>query len=232
MDNKQISEKLKEILYLRYEPVAVKLVHKGDEIPEIFDIPSQKIRHCQSIMRARKGESFVIPADIHACVVGGSSLGLLPTPEKVRSGEFHHNLGMFGSNEAASKMIEERVELEEGSIIATIVSPLKDAVFEPDVVIVVDLPETLYWLIPATTYEKGGRVNISTAPFQATCVDSTLMPLTTGRINLSLGCLGCRKATDIQNDEMLIGIPYKDLPQIVKNLEELHEGPMKKTRGK
>lgn len=232
MDNKQISEKLKEILDLRYEPVAVKLVHKGDEIPEMFDTPSKKIRHCQSIMRARKGEGFVIPSDMHACVVGGSSLGLLPTPEKVRSGELHHNLGMFGSDEAASKMIEERTELEEGSVIATVVCPLKDADFEPNVVIVVDLPETLYWLMAATAYEKGGRVNTSTAPFQATCVDSTVIPLTTGRINLSLGCSGCRKATDIQNDEMLIGIPFKELPKIVKILEEIHEGPMKKTRGR
>jgi len=232
LDNKQISNKLKDILDLRYEPVAVKLIHKGERIPDLFDIPSQKLRHCQSIMRARKGEGFVIPAEMHACVVGGSSLGLLPTPEKVRKGTFHYNLGMFKSETAASKTMEERVELEEGSVIATIVSPLKTAGFEPDVVIIVDQPETLYWLIPATTFENGGRVEMSTASFQATCVDATLIPLVTGKINLSMGCFGCRKATDIQTDEMLAGIPFKELPEVVKNLEEMHKGPMEKARGK
>ena len=232
MNNKQLSEKLKDILDLRYEPVAVKLIHKGEEIPELFEIPPEKLSHCQSIMQARKGEGIVIPADMHKCVVGASSLGLVHTPTKVRSGAFHRRLGMFGDNKAASKMIEERVELEEGSVIATIVSPLKDVDFEPDVVIIVDQPETLYWLVSATVYEDGGRVELSTAPFQATCVDTTLIPLVTGKINLSLGCYGCRRVTDIQNDEMIAGFPFKELQQIVNNLEEIHDGPMKKIRGK
>lgn len=42
----------------------------------------KNLRYCQSIMKARKGESFIIPADKHACVVGASSLGIIPVPEK------------------------------------------------------------------------------------------------------------------------------------------------------
>lgn len=230
MDNKQMSRKLKEILALRHEPVAVKLIHRGETIPD-GDIPEKRLRHCQSIMQARKGECFVMPANKHACAVGGSSLGLLDTPAKVSNGEFHCNLGMFGSPEAAAKMIEERIELKAGSVIATVVQPLETASFEPDVVILVDLPETLYWLIPAATFGTGGRINISTAPFQATCVDATLIPVVSGRMNMSLGCFGCRRATDIGNDEMIAGIPGKDLPELIENLEEIREGPMKKARG-
>ncbi len=231
MNNEQISEKLNHILQLRHEPVAIKLVKKGEEIPQGYGEPEKKIRHCQSIMKARKGESFVIPADKHGCAVGASSLGLVETPENVITGEFHHKIGMFQDTEAAANMIAQRYEMQCGDHIATVVCPLKEATFKPDVVVLVDLPETLYWLVPASTYEKGGRASISTAAFQATCVDSTVIPMQTGSFNLSLGCFGCRRTTDIGNEEMLAGIPGEQLENTVKSLEAIYDGPIRKARG-
>jgi uncharacterized protein (DUF169 family) len=232
MNNVEISDKLVKLLNLRYEPVAVKIVKKGEVIPEGFSGPEKNIRHCQSIMRARKGESFVIPADKHACVVGASSLGLVPTPSKVKEGDFHAKLGMFDCTDAAANMICQRSEFEEESTIATVVAPLKDFKTKPDVVVIVDLPETLYWLIPAATFFEGGRQAFSTAAFQATCVDSTIIPLLSGKMNMSLGCYGCRRSTDIGNDEMIAGIPYENLEKMVESLERIHEGPMQKARQK
>lgn len=232
MNNVEISDKLVKLLNLRYEPVAVKIVKKGEEIPEGFTEPEKNIRHCQSIMRARKGESFVIPADRHACVVGASSLGLVPTPSKVKEGDFHAKLGMFDCADAAANMICQRSEFEEESTIATVVSPLKDFKTKPDVVVIVDLPETLYWLIPAATFFEGGRQAFSTAAFQATCVDSTIIPLLSGKMNMSLGCYGCRRSTDIRNDEMITGIPYENLEKMIESLERIHGGPMQKARQK
>ncbi|WP_370571713.1 DUF169 domain-containing protein [Methanomethylovorans sp.] len=232
MKNVELSEKLVKILNLRYEPVAVKLIKKGQHLPEGFIEPANNIRHCQSIMRARKGESFIIPAEKHACVVGASSLGLVTMPPKVKAGEFHANIGLFECADAAANMISQRFELEENSTIATVVGPLKDFEFEPDVVVLVDVPETLYWLVPAATFFEGGRQAFSTAAFQATCVDSTIIPLLTGKMNMSLGCFGCRRSTDIKNDEMIAGIPYVNLEKMVEALEKIHEGPMQKARKK
>ena len=230
MDYTQLAEKLVKYLGLKYEPVAVKVLKKGEPMPEGYSEPDKNLRHCQSIMKARKGESFIIPADKHACVVGASSLGIIPTPEKVASGESHHNLGMFDPVEAAAEMIVNRPKFEPKSRAATVVGPLQDAKVEPDVVILVDRPETIYWIIPASTYHKGGRANFSSAAFQATCADTTILPSLTGEINISLGCFGCRKATDIENDEMLVGIPFNKLEEIVNVLEKLYEGPMPKAR--
>ncbi|ETA67083.1 MAG: hypothetical protein PWQ51_2130 [Methanolobus sp.] len=232
MENAKIADKLVKLLDLRHEPVAVKVIKKGEKIPEGFNEPEKNIRHCQSIMRARKGESFVIPAGKHACMVGASSLGLVPLPTKVKEGEFHSNLGMFDCSDAAANMICQRSEFEEESTIATVVGPLKEFKTKPDVVILVDLPETLYWLIPAATYFEGGRQAFSTAAFQATCVDSTIIPITSGEMNMSLGCYGCRRSTDIENDEMIAGIPYKNLEKIIEALEKISDGPMQKARQK
>jgi uncharacterized protein (DUF169 family) len=232
MENAKIADKLVKLLDLRHEPVAVKVIKKGEKIPEGFNEPEKNIRHCQSIMRARKGESFVIPAGKHACMVGASSLGLVPLPTKVKEGEFHSNLGMFDCSDAAANMICQRSEFEEESTIATVVGPLKEFKTKPDVVILVDLPETLYWLIPAATYFEGGRQAFSTAAFQATCVDSTIIPITSGEMNMSLGCYGCRRSTDIENDEMIAGIPYNNLEKIIEALEKISDGPMQKARQK
>lgn len=103
---------------------------------------------------------------------------------------------------------------------------------EPDVVVVESKPEHLMWLSLAYIYETGERLQFNSAIFQATCVDSTVIPFVTGKLNSSLGCYGCRDATNIRDEENLIGIPYKKLNSVVKNLEQLSLKPMKKSKGK
>jgi uncharacterized protein (DUF169 family) len=230
VDYDAISDRIVEILGLKNLPVAVTLIKDGMEVPPEYKIPEKNISHCQTIMAARKGEFLYIPADRHGCLVGASSLGLVETPEKVKSGEFHQNLNMFGSSDAAKKMIDDRYEFEYGSNIGTAVSPLKGAILEPDVVVFIGLPEQIYWLIPAWTFNEGGRANVSTAAFQATCVDATIIPILTGKLNLSLGCFGCRRRTDIAPESMLAGIPAGKLEEVVAALEIIGNGPIQKAR--
>ena len=228
-----MSNKMVDILGLQNEPVAVTLIKKGENLPEGYVEPDKPIRHCQSIMRARKGEMLILPEEKEACPVGASALGIVPLPEKVRSGEFHYNLGLYESTEAASKMIDKRTALPEGSIRAVAVSPLSKAKVVPDVVIVSGTPEQVYWLIPAAiTFSVGGRVTVDMATAQASCVDSTIIPYVSGNINISLGCFGCRKSTDIKPEEMLVGIPMKRIPEIVRALEKMGAGPIPKSRTK
>jgi len=228
-----MSKKLVDILGLQNEPVAVTLIMKGEKLPEGYSEPDKPIRHCQSIMRAKKGEMLIVTEAKEACPVGASALGIVPLPEKVKSGEFHYNLGLFETPEAASKMIAKRTALPEGSIQAIAVSPLSKAKVTPDVVVVTGTPEQVYWLLPAaSTFSIGGRITVDFATAQASCVDSTVIPYVTGNINISLGCFGCRKATDIKPEEMLVGIPMKKMPEIVRVLEKFAAGPIPKSRTK
>jgi len=233
MDYAEMSKKMVDILGLQNEPVAVTLIKKGEKLPEGYSQPDKPIRHCQSIMRARKGEMLVVTEEKEACPVGASALGIVALPEKVKSGDFHYGLGLFESAEAASKMVEKRTALPEGSIQAVAVSPLSKARVMPDVVVVTGTPEQVYWLIPAaTTFSVGGRVTVDMATAQASCGDSTIIPYVTGNINISLGCFGCRKSTDIKPEEMLVGIPMAKIPDIVKALEKMGAGPIPKSRTK
>lgn len=218
---------------LKYEPVAISLIKKGGALPEGYGRPDKPIRHCQAIMRARKGESLVVQADKQACPVGASSLGLVKAPEKVTSGEFHYNMGMYGEQEAARATIEQRPQLEAESMEATAVAPLSKARLRPDVVVVTGTPEQMFWLLPAaSTFSVGGRVTVNMGAVQASCADSTVIPYLTGNVNISLGCFGCRKTTDIAPEEMLVGIPASKMPEIVAAVEKMSKGPIPKSREK
>ena len=51
----------------------------------------------------------------------------------------------------------------------------------------------------------------STAVLQATCVDATMIPHLEDRLNFSLGCYGCRDATDLAPAETVLGFPGRML---------------------
>jgi len=217
--NAGISKKFKEILMLRHEPVAVKLVKEGDEFPTGYPKPENQMSYCQAVMRARHGNAFMMPLSAHVCNVGASSLGMMPRPEKVASGEFHFTMRIHETVNATKKMIDEGASVPFKTK-GTVVCSLKDANFEPDVVIFTDMPERIYWFAPLYTSKKGGRIQYTTAPFQAACVDATAVPLMTGGPNISLGCMGCRKRTDLKTDEVILGIPGKEIYEMEKTLEK------------
>ena len=232
-DYAALSKKLMDALGLRTEPVAVTLVHKGEGVPEGYMAVDKPARHCQSVMRARHGEMLCLPAEKNACPVGASALGEVAVPDKVRSGELHHNAGVFGSDEAAAKTIAARPSFPTGSVIATVVSPLSKAKVQPDVVIVVGIPEQIFWIAPAAqTFDEGGRVPFEIATMNAICVDGTIMPIKKGQVNISLGCVNCRKGTDILPEEMVIGIPWSKFERTVEAIEKMAKETIPKSRVK
>ena len=216
-ENAGMAKDLRELLELRSEPVAVKLVKENEKGPDGYEIPEKQISYCQAVMKARHGEKFFMPLSSHMCNVGASSLGMSERPEKVASGEFHYAMGIHDNVAAVKRMIDEGATVPFKTV-STVICPLKDANFEPDVVIFVDIPERIYWFGALYTADKGGRSSYTTAPFQAACVDITAAPIVTGRPNISVGCMGCRKKTDLATDEMIAGVPWKEMKRMHSTL--------------
>ncbi|MBC7128660.1 MAG: DUF169 domain-containing protein [Thermoplasmatales archaeon] len=50
--------------------------------------------------------------------------------------------------------------------------------------------------------------SLSTSVIQACCVDVIAYVYLYGKTNASFGCYGCREASDLKDDEAMIGIPY------------------------
>ena len=230
---KELRTKLMDILTLEREPVGVKFLKKEEatDITAHYD-GTQKSRYCQALMRAGSGEKIIVTADNIACPASAAAFGLKPLPDMLSSGQMLYNMGLFATPEAGAKAMGGMTRLEQGEFSSLILSPLGKMEIEPDVVVIESKPEHLMWLALASIYETGERLNFNSAIFQATCVDSTVIPFTSKKPNSTLGCYGCREATDVTEEENLIGIPFEALEGIVNNLEKLEDKPMVKARGK
>jgi len=224
-------ETLSNILSLRWNPVAVSLIPSGAPMPDA-PFPPAKLRHCQSIMAARRGHSFLMTPHCHACPDGTHILGMTDIPPKLASGELYLRFGKLDSIEAARQMVKERPRLPGRSIGATLVAPLKHAVHTPDVIIVVANPEQMMWLCMGASYYSGQRFDFKVSGYNALCVETTVIPFTTGTINISLGCYGCRGASDISDDLMFMGIPLAEMPRVIQGLGELGKKAIPDSRAK
>lgn len=213
-------EILTQTLGLRWNPVAISLIGKDQPLPAA-PMPRVKLRYCQSLMMARRGKTVMMPAQCHACPDGTHILGLTEIPPKLASGEMYIHFRKLESMDAARQMIKERPRLPEKSTLATLVSPLKDAKVTPDVIAVIAKPEQIMWLTMSASYSTGKRFDFKVSGYNAQCVETTLLPYTQQRFNLSLGCYGCRASSDIGDELMFMGIPRKQLPELINGLQKL-----------
>ncbi|AFV22439.1 protein of unknown function DUF169 [Methanolobus psychrophilus R15] len=228
---KETSDILKSVLNLQREPAGIKFLKAGEEatFTEAYDAGT-KSRYCQALMRVGKGENVLLTAENISCPASAAAFGLKPLP-MLSSGQMLFKMSLFESPDAARNAMEGMVRLEQGKY-AAVLCFLENIEMEPDVVVIEGLPEQLMWLSLASIYDTGKRLEFNTAVFQATCVDSTVIPVVTGKLNSSLGCYGCREATDALDEENLIGIPYGEMERITLNLQKLAAKPMKKVRSK
>ena len=229
MNNKLISEKLENLLGLTNEAVAIKLLC-DNSAAEGYD-SEKKYTFCQFIMRAREGHKLLATAANIACANGASALGFMPVPEKLANGEFLAALGSF-QKEGAQKTMELMPRFAQGQFSGVALSPLSEADFEPDIIVLETLPEHLMWLALAAIHGEGGRLSFSSSISNGTCVDTTVVPFLTGKLNVTLGCYGCRNATNIPDGHLLAGFPANQAEEILENLEHISEKAMPRTREK
>lgn len=221
MENMKLAEALQRSLTLRWSPVAVRLMRPGEQIPAGVVEPANRIRHCQSITAARRGNCMVIPPRKHACPDGAGIMGLITMSAKLRSGDLYLLFKKLPNIECARKMIASREEFAPGSYTATLVAPLEKAAFEPDVVIFTLLPEQAMWLCCAATYGSGDRQVFHTSGYNSTCADLTVQVMKTQKMNISFGCYGARASSDVADAEVYLSIPYGQLPALIASLEKL-----------
>lgn len=229
----QLANEIKGILNLNREPVGVKFSKKQDIIGlmDRYDHET-KNRYCQALMRAGNGEKIMLTAENISCPASAAAFGLKPLPEMLSTGMMLYNMGLFASQEAGKKAMDGMTRLNQNEYQAVLLSPLADIEVEPDVVVLESAAEHLMWTALASIYKTGERLQFNSAIFQATCVDATVIPFVTGKVNASLGCYGCREATNIQDGEGLIGIPFNKLRELTGDLRSIANKPMVKARSK
>ena len=226
---KEQSTIIKSAVGLHSEPVGVKFYKTipNNGLKEVDDH-----RFCQVIMRARKGEELLLTKEGITCPAAASALGFKPLNKNLLDGSMLQGYGIFKKAEAAINVMNQMPRLEQGEYVAVAAKPLSTWEETPDVVVIEDEVEKLMWIALAYLNKEGGRLDFSTSILQAMCVDSTVIPFKSGKINMSFGCYGCRDATDAQSGEAIIGIPTEKLGMVVENLLYLKSKAIDRSRAK
>jgi len=229
-----IADDLRQIIGLESAPVAVFMLAPGtDMAPFAAWTKVERHRYCQALMRARGGERVVLDADELACPAAARAFGFKPLPQGLQTGKGLVGFGIVAEPESGATMFRGMTCLEPGTVACLALCPLAEAPILPDVVVVEGPPEQLMWLLLAEVNLRGGvRLLGSTAVLQATCVDATIIPYVEQRLNFTMGCYGCREATDLQPAETVVGFPGERLGQLVDSLDFLAEKAVPRSRAK
>ena len=225
MNLEEMSDVLKSSLGIHDNIVGVRLFKSEAEIPKDLTQIERPFRYCSMVQTARlQGTSFLAHADYHECKGGSSGLGLEACPENIKSGALYFDkLHKCETKEVGSNIAANFPRILPGSTVATYVAPLDKMVMNPNVVIIVGNPLTARRIVQAVEYKKGGRTTFNTAGIQSFCVDATASPYLKGEVNFSLGCDGSAKNAGLEDEDVVIGIPFAMMGDICTVLKEHYQ---------
>ncbi len=218
--NQEYCEVIASKVKLTCKPVAMKLIESEDDIPEGFELISEKVRHCEMVRKASLGEKFYSTVEEQMCLGGAGAIGLRDMPEKLANGEKYFSLGRFKDLETAKNLTSE-LSIVEDNHWAMLYAPLDEADFEADVIQIITEPVGGMKLAQSIVYATGEKINPSFAGIQSLCGDAFANPYIEDGINFTLGCDGSRKAADIKDNEMTIGISAAKIEEVINGLEAI-----------
>jgi len=226
MNLEEMSGILKSSLGLRDNVVGVRLFKSEAEIPKDLESVERPFHYCSMIQGARlEGKSYLARADYHKCKGGASGLGLLACPENIASGALYFDkLHKCETPEVGVNIATNMPRILPGSTVATYVAPLDKMVMNPDVVLFVGKPLTARRIVQAVMFKKGGRANFSTAGIQSFCVDATTSPYLKGEVSVSLGCDGSARNSGMEDEYVVVGIPFEMMEDICTVLKGHYQG--------
>ena len=215
MNYQEISNIIEKSLNLKTSPVSVKLFEKEKDAEEIFEKTNKTI-HCQAIITASKGKSFYGTIAEIGCPIGAGILGLKELPEKILNGSQFDKMNVTSSQESGKALIDSIAKNNRIEAIAYM--PLEDSKIEPDVVVIIAKPRQIFDLIRANTYQEGKRMDNSVGGTQSLCGDIVVNSIQTNEPHISFGCIGSHMATELSEDQVIIGIPISKLEEIANSL--------------
>jgi len=226
MNLEEMSDILKSSLGIRDNIVGVRLFRSEEEIPKDLDSVERPFHYCSMIQGARlEGKSFLARADYHKCKGGAAGLGLMQCPENISNGSLYFNkLHKCETPDVGINIAMNMPRLLPGSTVATYVAPLDKMVMNPDVVIFIGNSLNARRIVQAVRYNEGGRSTFTTAGIQSLCVDSTASPYLKGEVNVSLGCDGSARNSGLEDEAVVVGIPFAMMEDICTVLKTHYEG--------
>ncbi len=215
----EMGEKLKEILKLEREPVAIKWSIRE---PKNIKKEEGKSRFCTKLDNAANGEIFYSTVAEEECMGGMRYSGMKDRkelPKNTQSGAFLVPAGVYKSIPAVQRSWQNNIPIESGIFDAIIFSPLTKADFEPDLIFVVCNSEQAMMILHANAYDSGSHgLGADSGPI---CSSMASVPYQTGKVTYGFGDIGSRNNMNLKPQDVMVTIPAGDLGRIIDNLNEM-----------
>ena len=215
--------KLTELIRPKTFPIGIKLLESADDgyIREMENVrrPEEEIAICQLFSYARfYGWTILGKKEDNLCPVGEVAVGFEKTPSSMSSGAMF--FGRYQSSlKAAKKMSETIPRIEEKKFSALLAAPLDKFKKDPDLVLIYGNSAQMMRLIHGSLWKDGGRLYFGSSG-EAVCADSVAQTYITQKPQLGISCLGERRFGLLQDDELVMGIPYQMMGDLIIGLEK------------
>ena len=230
MPFKDHCDRMMKALHLETPPVGVLwTTRKPEGIPRI----NRNLKGCMFLDVARlEGKTFYADAANNSdCKNGSHYLGFTPPFEGQYSGDWpagkfpDKGRSIVRSPVAFRRNLPHYEIVPSGTVKYMVFGPLDkfplDISWGGGVVNVFLNSKAGLFLARAADYEAGGATEGTTGP--STCSMVMSKPLMTGKVSYTLGCFGFRQFVQIKPEEVIFGIPFEKLDNVVENLELLLE---------
>lgn len=218
MNVRKEAEKLYALLQLTNRVVGVKFVYTKEEYDAVAANECVRpIAYCCAVRAATKGHSVKITKESSGCEGSNKSIGFVQPPEDFFNGNAGKRLGLYKTEEIAAK-VSQTVPMMPMGTYGIVAKPLECFEQEPQIALIVCNAREMMRVIQGYTYTYGLADWLSFSGNRAVCVESTVTPILTDRINVSVMCGGTRFRAKWSDNDMIIGIPISQLSGVVDGI--------------
>ncbi|HTY64895.1 MAG TPA: DUF169 domain-containing protein [Acidobacteriota bacterium] len=219
---------LEKLMYLKSYPIGIKMLKNESEIPKGAVRPrkdrGEHYAMCQVFGVARRqGMTLAMFLEDHWCFEPIISYGLVETPQDYLDGST--NSYFIANKEAAAKHAREMTRLPVGKYAGMVVGPLKTANYAPDLAMMYANTAQLRHLLLCLRYLNGTQVTSTIDPI-GSCVHSVVPSLLKGECEVTVPDPGDFERAGAQDDEMILTVPAKKLPELMEGVYHFEKSGM------
>ncbi len=206
-------------LKLEYSPVGVRF---SPSQPENLARLNNKLALCEMLRAAQNGNAFYADNENHSCEAGLYVLGQGEINKSFLNGRYGAGLKIFSGIRAASRLYDHIPVLSPGVVDYLSFSPLKQAEFEPDLIIIVADTHQTEIILRALSYNTA-QVWTSRYTPAIGCAWIFIYPYKTGEVNYSITGLGhgMKRRKLYPQGKQIISIPSDLFPLFFSSLSEM-----------
>lgn len=230
----EYGEELERRVRLKTYPLAFKLLESEQDIPEGSVQPSRDLGHrlnlCQAFQLSRReGTSVIMLKEDMWCHEPVLAYGLTEPPQYWFEGHTRYPRDV-SSLEAGAHFTEDFPRLKVGTYIGVASAPLKNATFDPDLVIIYCDSSQLSLLLLGREWKDGYDLKHSLSS-HAACVYGVVPAILDKGYQVAIPCRGDHYGASAGDDEMIFSVHRDNLGDLITGLREVEKTGSKLPQG-